>query len=114
MTLTDIGYDWTTFEHAGLTFRAKIERDDDMGAPWDEHDGRGPVSDWTTRDKLPGELVLSEDRRGRSKRFYDFAEACRIARKEGWGFLPGPLVLTADPGDHAPYAKRGAGRHAAT
>lgn len=85
-------YDGETFEftHKRKTYVATIERDDSHGAPWEEEDGHGPVSDWTTRDKLPGELVLSEDRG--SKRFYDFAAACKQARKEGWGFLPGELI----------------------
>lgn len=71
-----------------LTFSVKVEHDSDHGAPWDNEDGHGPVTDWTTRDKRPGELVLNSDRG--SKRFYDFAEACRIARKEVWG--DGPAV----------------------
>lgn len=78
--------------HRGRTFRVEAERDDDMGPPWEENDGHGEVSDWTTRDKGPGELVLSADRF--SKRYYDFAGACRIARRDGWGFLPEPLVTT--------------------
>lgn len=77
------------FEHDGVAYVATIESDDTHGAPWKEEDGHGDVSEWTTRDKLPGELVLSED--GRSKRFYDFAGACKIARRDGWGFLPEPV-----------------------
>ena len=34
-------------------------------------------------------MILSKD--GRVKRFYDFAGACRLARRDGWGFLPGDL-----------------------
>lgn len=84
-------YDGETFEfeHNGVAYVATIERDDCHGAPWEEEDGHGDVSEWTTRDKLPGEMVLNED--GRSKRFYDFAGACKIARRDGWGFLPGAL-----------------------
>jgi hypothetical protein len=67
----------------GFTLIARIEPDYNHDAPWEECDGHGPVSDWTTRDKEPGELVLSEDRY--SRRYYDFAEACRIARCDGWG-----------------------------
>lgn len=77
------------FEHNGVAYVATIVHSDMHGAPWEEEDGHGDVSEWTTRDKLPGELVLSED--GRSKRFYDFAGACKIARRDGWGFLPGVL-----------------------
>jgi hypothetical protein len=71
---------------AELRAVATIFHDDDSEAPWERCDGHGPVSDWTTRDKRPGELVLSRD--GHSKRFYDYAEACRIARAEGWGHGP--------------------------
>lgn len=65
------------------TFAVKTVCDSDHGAPWEEEDGHGPVSDWERRDKLPGELILNEDRG--MKRFYDFAEACRIARRDSWG-----------------------------
>lgn len=75
-----------TIERDGFTLRARIKHDSDTGAPWEEHDGHGPVSDWTRRDKLPGELILCDD--GRQKRFYDFAEACRIARRDGWNAKP--------------------------
>ena len=47
-----------TIERDGFTLRARIEHDSDTGAPWEEHDGHGPVSDWEVRDKLPGELIL--------------------------------------------------------
>lgn len=57
--------------------------DEDHGAPWDEIDGHGPVSDWTSRHKAPGEWVLCSDRH--SKRYYDHAEAMRIAKRDGWG-----------------------------
>lgn len=82
----------TDMLRAGFTLHATIEPDTEYGTPWDNEDGHGPVSDWTTRDKLPGELILSNDRS--SKRFYDFAEACRMARRDGWGFLPAPFRLT--------------------
>lgn len=67
----------------GFDVVATVKHDDTMRAPWKEHDGHGPVSEWTQRDKAPGERVLSEDRR--SKRFYDFAEAVKIAKRDGWG-----------------------------
>jgi len=72
-----------TFEYKGHTFRIDERSDDCMGAPWEECDWHGPVSEWTTRNKLPGELVLISNRRGR--RYYNFQEACRLARTE-WGF----------------------------
>lgn len=70
-------------DYKGYTIRVKVYHDDDMGEPWKEHDGHGIVSDWTTRDKAPGELVLNSD--GRSKRYYDFAATMKKARSEGWG-----------------------------
>ena len=63
-------------------YTVAIESDYDQTAPWDIEDGHGPVTDWTRNSKAPGEMVLSEDRG--SKRYYDFAEACRIAKRDGW------------------------------
>lgn len=83
-----------TKQHNGqsFTFSVRVERDDDMGAPWDEHDGHGPVTDWECRDryrggKRPGELILASDGRGYF-RFYDYAEACKIALRDGWDDKP--------------------------
>jgi hypothetical protein len=67
----------------GFSARVKCEPDT-LGEPWKEHDGHGPVSDWRPKEsKRAGERVLCEDR-GRAL-FYDFAEACKIARRDGWG-----------------------------
>jgi hypothetical protein len=70
-------------EIEGVTYHVEHVYDTDSDAPWDREDGHGPVSDWERRDKLPGERVLTEDRG--SYRFYDFAEAMRIAKRDGWG-----------------------------
>lgn len=67
----------------GIKFAIDIEHDADMGEPWKEHDGHGEVSEWTTRDKRPGERVLCADRG--SKRYYDFAGAVKTAKRDGWG-----------------------------
>lgn len=76
----------------GDGFYAVVELpcDSDHGAPWEECDGHGPVSEWTRRAKRPGEWTLSSDRG--SKRYYDFAEAVKIARKDGWGLCPKVLA----------------------
>lgn len=79
-------YDGQIFEHDGHKFRFRTERDDSMGAPWEEHDGHGIVSDWTTRAKAPGEMVLCSGRH--RKRYYDFAATVRIARRDGWNAKP--------------------------
>lgn len=79
-------YHGNEFEHDGHTFRVAMHDDDDAGMPWENSDFHGPVSDWTRRAKLPGEMVLCKD--GSSSRYYDFAEAVRIARKDGWDAQP--------------------------
>ncbi|HFL6170874.1 TPA: hypothetical protein ACG4NJ_002218 [Pseudomonas aeruginosa] len=79
-----------------FVFAVDFEDDYDAGAPWEMADGHGPVSDWENRDhyrggKRPGELILSKsDRCNRDGRyrFYDFAEACRIALRDGWDAAP--------------------------
>lgn len=86
-------YDSFTFEHDGRTFRAALHYDSDPDAPWDAEDGHGPVSDWTRRDKQAGELVLCADRG--SRRFYDFAEATRIAKRDGWGLCDADIATLA-------------------
>ncbi len=69
-----------------LVFSVRFEDDNDVGAPWENSDGHGVVSEWTTRDKRAGELVLNSERH--SKRYYDFAESCRIALRDGWDAMP--------------------------
>lgn len=78
--------DTRTCEVDGFTCVARIADDNDYGTPWDNEDGHGPVSEWTRRDKASGERVLCEDRG--LKRFYDFAEAVKLARRDGWGSGP--------------------------
>lgn len=69
-----------------FTIVARIVYDDDAGTPWEREDGHGPVSDWTRRDKRPGERLLNEDRG--SKRYYDFAQAVQLAKRDGWEAPP--------------------------
>lgn len=76
-------YDNFTFECDGEQFRADLVSDYDADAPWDREDGHGPVSDWTRRDKVPGERELCENRG--NKRYYDFQGAIAIAKRDGWG-----------------------------
>lgn len=83
-----------TIELDGRTFKVEVIPDDSMGAPWDEHDGHGVVSDWTRREKRPGERVLCSDRD--SHRYYDIAETMKLARKDGWGLEEEALAKLAD------------------
>lgn len=80
-----------TFTFKRKTFNVSIEIDDYSGAPWQEEDGHGPVTDWTRNAKRPGEVVIASDRG--FHRYYDFQEACQIARRDGWGWLPGKLIV---------------------
>lgn len=76
---------------------ATLWDDDDSSAPWERDDGHGPVSDWRPdHSKRPGERELAHDHG--SSRFYDFAEAVKLAKRDGWGFLPGPLSLVQNSG----------------
>lgn len=78
--------DSITCEVDGFTVTAHIEQDDDRGPPWERDCGHGPVSEWTSRAKRPGERILNEDHG--SKRYYDFAEAVKTARVDGWDAEP--------------------------
>lgn len=87
-------HDGQTFEHNGNKFRVTFPYDDDATAPWDREDGHGPVSEWKRHafgqgskpPKRPGEMILCGDRHG--YRTYDFAEAVRIAKRDGWDAEP--------------------------
>ncbi len=70
-------------KYKGHTIKITFHHDEDMGPPWEEHDGHGAVTEWVHRDKYPGERLLCSDRS--SKRFYDVAETMKIAKKDGWG-----------------------------
>lgn len=82
--------DTITQEINGYTVRIRVHHDEGMGPPWEEHDGHGPVSDWFYHRpsswascKRPGQRVISKD--GHNARFYDWQEATRIAKRDGWG-----------------------------
>lgn len=84
LTKADFKFDGDSAEISpGLSVRVKVERDECHSAPWEECDGHGPVTDWERRDKRAGERILCTDRS--AKRFYDFAEAMAIAKRDGWG-----------------------------
>jgi hypothetical protein len=85
-------YDGSIIEVDGIEFKISIVHDDLTGPPWEECDGHGPVSDWTCRDKRPGEMLLAEDHGW--KRFYDFQSAVKIARRDGWNVAPFPVWKT--------------------
>ena len=71
------------FLQNGKTFRCNIIPDDTYGAPWENADCYGIVSDWECRDKRPSERVLCKD--GAYSLFYDVTESIKKALREGWG-----------------------------
>ena len=85
-----------TRDHGTMSFRIEWVYDSDSDAPWVREDGHGPVSDWTSDPKAPGQMVLCTDRRMR--RYYDFAEAVNLARRDGWDTKP---YGTRKPGERA-------------
>jgi len=76
-------------EHNGRTFTVTIEADSDMPPPWENEDGHGIVSGWRKGSwygypsKRQGERPLVTDHG--YTRFYDFAEAVKTAKRDGWG-----------------------------
>lgn len=91
-----------------FTITATIRHDDHSDAPWDAEDGHGAVSDWRQRnysghyEKRGGELVLCSD--GASARFYDYAAACNLALRDGWGYAKHRASMT--PRQYAALAAR--------
>lgn len=92
-------YDGDTITVRGRKFKVEFPYDDTGDTPWDSEDGHGPVSEWTTRDKKPGERVLCSDRF--SKRFYDYRAAVKTAKAEGWGPAPFPGATRGQTAAHA-------------
>ena len=76
------------------------EYDQDHGEPWKEECGHGPVTDWVHRDKYSGERVLCLDHG--SKRYYDFAGAMKIAKRDGWGLNDDELAKLTKRLGHTP------------
>lgn len=83
--MTD-SFETITKQHLEHTITVEWFYDYACEAPWEHEEGHGPVSDWVTRDKHPGELVLCSDRR--SYRYYDYAEAIKIAKRDRWDARP--------------------------
>lgn len=79
-------YRTETRDHGAMSFRIEWVYDTHADAPWDREDGHGPVSDWTSDPKAPGQMVLCSDRR--MHRYYEFAEAVKMARRDGWDTKP--------------------------
>lgn len=89
--------DTFTIEHEGTEYTVNVEPDPDMGPPWEEFDGHGPVYSLQYFTDEPGYMLLNPmDPRGPLSHYYDFKKAVEIAKKDQWGWLPGPLVIERD------------------
>ena len=79
-----------TFTQNGETFRVNFEHDADAGYPQDNCDGHGKVrrSNYahteSRSDKKPGERPLNNPGRNEYQFYYDWADACKQAKKDGW------------------------------
>ena len=82
-------YDSDTIEVCNKEVKVTYIYDEDTCAPWEDNDS-DLVSQWTIRDKRPGERVLYQDRS--SKRFYDWQAACKRAREDGWRSTTAPGI----------------------
>ena len=75
-----------TMKYKGYLFTIEVDYDEFQEPPWLHCDGHGPVSDWTTRDKKPSEVVLSSI--GGANLYYDFSKAMKKAKEELWDAAP--------------------------
>lgn len=83
----------TTIEVDGYTFEVTFGRDDATGSPWNREDGHGDVRisgkpHWYgegVSDKLPGERPMNKPNSHGYQYYYDWAGACKKARKDVWG-----------------------------
>lgn len=83
-----------TIEVRGYEFKISIDVDHDFGAPWEERDCHGLVTDWLTRPKKPNEIILSREnsRSGGPCRFYDLQASVERALNDKWGLAPEELA----------------------
>ena len=80
-------YKTDTIENHGKTYRIEWVTDYDAGAPWENSDCHGIVTDWTSRPKKPGERILNRSRG--EYRYYDYQQTMTDAVRV-WGCKPGP------------------------
>ena len=104
MTKHPIYYDGDEFNRGGRVFKIEFPVDESHEPPWENDCGSGIVSDWTRRAKAPGERLLCEDRGG--KRFYDWQETMKIAKRDGWGLRDEEKAALASRLGRAPTRKQ--------
>lgn len=90
--MSDVFAEFNTV-YKGRSINISHHFDYDHGSPWawDAGGMHGPVSEWRDiKSKRPGEIVLCRDKE--SARFYDFEEATKIAKRDGWGVHPDKAI----------------------
>ena len=82
-------YGGSVLVYEGLTVQVQFTDDSDHEPPWESGDGYGIVSEWTRRDKKPGERILcTDDHDSQRRRYYDWAGSIAKAKAEGWDAPP--------------------------
>lgn len=81
--------DTRDIEHNGAKYRAELFNDDFGEAPWEQSDGHGKVTRVSGNfSKKPGQVVLYKGDRNECSYLYDFADAMKTAKREGWNTKP--------------------------
>ena len=80
-------------EVSGLRFAVTFDFDYDTEPPWERSDCHGPVRIGRNHadgqsDKRPGERPLNRPTWRENQYYYDWEEACKLARKDGWNAAP--------------------------
>lgn len=87
-------YAGDTFEVNGRQYRVDFEQDDTQGYPWDWSDGHGPVRQSSkphrdgSSDKRPNERPLNIAGRNEYQFYYDWQQAIKDAKRDGWNTAP--------------------------
>lgn len=91
--MRDKAFDRVVLQHGNHKYTASLYYDYDSAPPWEEEDGHGPVRG-THRphcyygDKRPGERPLNQPGSHGTQFYYDWQEACKRARRDGWDTEP--------------------------
>lgn len=81
-------FDTYTLEHKGRRFTVRHYLDEGHEPPWESSEGHGPIREDYQRGKRPGERVLAPTGSRDVWYLYDWAEAVRIAKRDGWDAPP--------------------------
>lgn len=81
-------------EVKGIKFNVSFDYDDIIEYPWDCCEGHGPVRRSSRphrdgqSDKRPGEVPMNSPGRNEYQFYYDWKEAIKIAKRDGWNTEP--------------------------